>query len=61
MLNANYSEYQVFSILSYFHLNFGRLELPQWMVEGLNSGRTPYLDVEVLIRFIFQIFSFSGC
>jgi len=24
-----------------------KLELPQWMVEGLRSGRTPYLDVEV--------------
>jgi len=24
-----------------------KLELPQWMVEGLNSGRSPYLDVEV--------------
>jgi len=24
-----------------------KLELPQWMVEGLRSGRSPYLDVEV--------------
>jgi len=24
-----------------------KLELPQWMVEGLNTGRSPYLDVEV--------------
>jgi len=24
-----------------------KLELPQWMVEGLNTGRNPHLDVEV--------------
>ena len=28
------------------------MELPQWMVEGLNTGRSPYLDVEVLIPLI---------
>ena len=34
--------YQVFS-MPIDH----RLELPQWMVEGLNTGRNPHLDVEV--------------
>jgi len=29
-----------------------KLELPQWMVEGLNTGRSPYLDVEVLLPLI---------
>ena len=33
----------------------GRLELPQWMVEGLNSGRSPYLDVEVCISLDFLL------
>ena len=27
------------------------------MVEGLNTGRSPYLDVEVLITLMFYIFS----
>ena len=40
-----------------------RLELPQWMVEGLNTGRNPHLDVEVgalLTLLIFLLLNISG-
>ena len=46
--------YQVFSM----SIN-DRLELPQWMVEGLNTGRSPYLDVEVGEHYIHSSLFFT--